>query len=93
MPAPEVDSSVIRLDLTKREDYGVTSEKTFFAAVKAGFSERRKQIVNPLSSAFTTDKTLLKQKLQELGISQTARAEELTMKQWAGLSNCLIKGI
>jgi 16S rRNA (adenine1518-N6/adenine1519-N6)-dimethyltransferase len=88
-PVPNVDSCVICLDLTKRKKYNIINEKIFFAAVKAGFSERRKQIANPVSAAFGTDKSILGQKLREAGIPPSSRAEQLTMEQWADLSNCI----
>lgn len=86
MPAPNVDSCVIRLDL-KPEPEGVTNEKLFFQLVRAAFSQRRKTMANPVSNALKLPKEQLLTWMELCGIKQTARAEELTMEQFIQLSN------
>lgn len=86
MPPPNVDSSVIRLDVTKN-DFGVKDDKVFFKLVKAAFSQRRKTLANPVSAAFGIKKQELLEILDGLDIKRTARAEELTMEQFALLAN------
>lgn len=91
MPAPNVDSSVIRLDIKPQTPQNVISEKTLFALVKAGFSQRRKTLANPVSSAFGIKKSDFIDILARLGLKPTARAEELTLEQFIALSNEIVK--
>jgi len=87
MPAPNVDSCVIELDLTKRGDYNVTDEKVFFRMVKSAFAQRRKTILNSLSSGMGIEKSLISKAVEMAELSPTARAEALTMEQLVLLSN------
>ena len=87
MPSPNVDSCVIELDLTKRGDYNVTDEKVFFRMVKSAFAQRRKTILNSLSSGMGIDKALISKAVEMAELSPTARAEALTMEQLVNLSN------
>lgn len=87
MPAPNVDSCVIELDLTKRGDYKVTDEKVFFKMVKSAFAQRRKTILNSLSSGMGIEKGKISKAVELANLSPTARAEALTMEQLVELSN------
>ena len=86
MPAPNVDSCVIRLDIKKETPQNILDEKLFFRLVKAAFSQRRKTLVNPVSGSLGVGKPRLKQLMEESGIKSTARAEELTMEQFIQLA-------
>lgn len=89
-PAPQVDSAV--LCLTRREKPPVeVDEKRFFAVVKAAFSQRRKMLINTLLSSgiFPYTKEELTRKLTEIGISPTARAETLSLSDFAQITNKL----
>lgn len=50
MPAPEVDSAVIRLDIRPQPAVSPVDEALFFKVIRAGFSQRRKTLSNSLSS-------------------------------------------
>lgn len=91
MPAPNVDSSVIRLDLNKKEPINVNNKKAMFKIIRAGFNQRRKTLTNSLSSGLTIDKQLIAQALESCNLKPTARAEELTLIQFAALSDYLFK--
>ena len=82
LPAPKVDSEVIRLTLRRgageAEDL---DEAAFFRMVQAGFSQRRKTIMNSFSAALNMSKDDLGAMLDSLGIPRTARIEQLTMEQ------------
>lgn len=91
MPAPNVDSSVIRLDLNKKEPINVNNKKAMFKIIRAGFNQRRKTLTNSLSSGLTIDKQLIAQALESCNLKLTARAEELTLTQFAALSDYLFK--
>lgn len=85
MPAPNVDSAVIRLDIKSDNGLNVTDEKLFFRIIRSAFSQRRKQIINPLSGELGIAKPELAELFTNSGIKQTARAEELTLKDYAAL--------
>lgn len=91
MPSPNVDSSVIRLDLTKREAVEVKSKKAMFKIIRAGFNQRRKTLTNSLSSGLSLDKQVIADALQECGLKPTARAEELTLTQFAKMADLMFK--
>ena len=60
-----------------------------FKIIRAGFSQRRKQLANPLSGAFCLDKKALCEIFERLGIKPTARAEELSLDDYARLAKML----
>ena len=92
-PSPKVDSCVIQLDLTKKGDYKVTDESVFFKMVKSAFAQRRKTILNSVSSGMGIEKEKLALAIEKSGLSPTARAEALTMEELVTLSNniCEVK--
>ena len=85
-PMPEVDSCVIKLDVRKVPPVELKNEKDFFNLIKAGFSQRRKTINNSLAS-MGISKEKIKNVLEKLGIDSKLRAENLTMEQFADISN------
>ncbi len=89
LPAPEVDSSVIRLDVLSAPAVQVKSQETFFAVVRGSFSQRRKTILNTLSAALGLTKEELRPLLEAAGVSPGVRAEELTLPQFAAISDQL----
>lgn len=89
MPAPNVDSAVIRLDISKDKKYDVSDEQLFFKIVRASFAQRRKQLLNPLSSALGMEKAELSDMLVSCGIKTTARPEELKMQDFVNLCEAI----
>ncbi|MBQ8195558.1 MAG: 16S rRNA (adenine(1518)-N(6)/adenine(1519)-N(6))-dimethyltransferase RsmA [Oscillospiraceae bacterium] len=89
MPSPNVDSAVIRLDITDDNGLDVKDEKLFFRIVKAAFTQRRKQMINPISAELGIPKAELAELFGGAGIKQTARAEELTLKNFAALCEAI----
>ena len=89
MPSPNVDSAVIRLDVKPERALARDEEKRMFRIIKAGFSQRRKQLANPLSGAFGVDKAALCDIFEQLKIKPTARAEELTLDNYAELAKLI----
>lgn len=88
-PAPNVDSSVIRLDIANEKKYDVKDEKLFFKVIKSAFSQRRKQMINPLSADLVISKQILSEIMEKADIKASARAEELSMEDFV----CLCNGI
>lgn len=89
MPSPDVDSSVIRLDVSEVPTVKVNSPEMFFKTVKGGFSQRRKTLVNSLSSFLSRPKSDISAILDELGIQATVRPEQLSIEQFALISDKL----
>lgn len=89
LPAPKVDSVVIRLNLPETPEFSVSDEKLFFRIVRGAFSQRRKQIVNPLSASLGIGKSELTALLEKAGISPSARPEALTMENFVNLCNTI----
>lgn len=86
-PNPKVDSCVIGLDLTKKDDYNVADEGLFFKMIKSAFAQRRKTILNSVSSGMNIPKDKLSLAIEKAGLSPTARAEALTMEELVTLAN------
>lgn len=86
-PSPKVDSCVIGLDLTKKDDYNVADEGLFFKMIKSAFAQRRKTILNSVSSGMNIPKDKLSLAIEKAGLSPTARAEALTMEELVTLAN------
>ena len=87
MPAPDVDSAVIRLDVRKEPPVAVDREADFFKVVKGAFSQRRKTLSNTLSSAFGVSKAQVNEWLERAGVAANLRAEQLSMEQFAAIAN------
>ena len=87
MPAPKVDSSVIRLTPHAETALSGDAEKRLFALIRAAFGQRRKTLGNALQSAgFPREQ--ITAALAAVGIPATARAEELTLPQFEALATC-----
>ncbi|HOC34182.1 MAG TPA: 16S rRNA (adenine(1518)-N(6)/adenine(1519)-N(6))-dimethyltransferase RsmA [Ruminococcus flavefaciens] len=81
MPAPNVDSAVIRIDLHSEHRLSEEDEKFFFKVVKSGFSQRRKTAANAVSSLMGIQKEKVYSALKAVGLPETARIESLDMDQ------------
>ncbi len=89
MPPPKVDSAVIRLDIRPQPPVDVADEKLMFAVIKAAFAQRRKTIQNSLANSMHLDKAAVTSALEKSGVSPTARAEQLTLTDFAAIANGL----
>ena len=89
MPSPNVDSAVIRIDLTQEGRLSPEEEKFFFRMVKSGFSQRRKTAANAFASLMDIPKEQTYSALDSLGLPKTARIESLDMEQLIALSRKL----
>lgn len=90
MPAPKVDSSVIRLNIRKEPPVEVSDEKFFFRVIKAAFGQRRKTASNSLSAGLGIPKDKVSAAIAVAGFEPSVRAESLTMQELARLSECLL---
>jgi 16S rRNA (adenine1518-N6/adenine1519-N6)-dimethyltransferase len=87
-PRPDVDSAVIRLDVTNPHP---ANEAQFFRVARAGFSQKRKQLHNNLHQLGLT-KEELDTLLATAGIDGRRRAETLTLQEWQQLTEQLTIG-
>ena len=90
MPAPKVDSSVIRLNIRKEPPVEVSDEKFFFRVIKAAFGQRRKTASNSLSAGLGIPKDKVSAAIAAAGFEPSVRAESLTTQELALLSECLL---
>ena len=86
LPAPAVDSAVIRLDLPQELPEDLPPREDFFAVVRAGFGQRRKTMLNSLSAGLRWEKDATRALLTAAGIAENARAEQVTLEQWKALT-------
>lgn len=85
-PAPEVDSSVIRITPRKEPAVKVTDEQLFFNIVKVSFVHRRKTIKNNLKTLnFPVE--FLERIFKETNIKPLQRGETLTISEFANIAN------
>lgn len=89
VPAPKVDSTVLRLDVRKEKPVELKDDKLFFKAVKCGFGQRRKTLLNSLSSGSGFEKEQVKQILEMAEIEPSRRAETLTIDEFAKIANAM----
>ena len=83
-PRPDVDSAVIRIDVEPNKV--PENEKAFFRVVKAGFSQKRKQLQKNLRQ-LTPDRDHIYKALESANIDPQRRAETLTISEWQALTN------
>lgn len=88
MPAPRVDSAVIQLNL-REPDHKPRDEKQMFRVIKAAFAQRRKTVLNSISSSLSLDKSELSDILESAGVDPSARAEKLTLCDFARISDAM----
>ena len=86
LPAPAVDSAVIRLDLPEVLPPDTPPKEDFFRVVRAGFGQRRKTLLNALSAGLCMEKDGVRQLLAAAALPETTRAEQVTLAQWKALA-------
>jgi len=83
-PAPKVDSAIVRLIPYQEPPVKVDNHEVFASIVSQCFSQRRKTLRNNLKNILNEDE------INSLDIAPTARAETLTIEQFASLANLAI---
>jgi 16S rRNA (adenine1518-N6/adenine1519-N6)-dimethyltransferase len=92
VPQPNVDSAVIRLTRREQPAVTVTDESFFFQVTRASFAQRRKTLLNNLTSQLPEGKQKKEEILQALsasGIDPTRRGETLSLEEFGRLSEAL----
>lgn len=84
-PIPKVDSAFMTIKLYKDDKYKkLVAEDIFFKYVKAAFANKRKNLLNNFTS-LGMSKDELRVVLNEVGIKETERAENLTIEDFINL--------
>lgn len=90
IPAPNVDSAVVRIDLYDKPKYEVKDEKLFRGLIKAAFEMRRKTLLNALVAKYSSyGKEKLQAAISALGLGDNVRGERLSTEDFANLANIL----
>ena len=84
-PRPKVDSAVLRLDVRPQPYFPDADPTRFFAIVRAGFGQKRKQLLNSLSGGLGLDKAQIRAALETAGIDPRRRAQTLSLDEWGAL--------
>lgn len=90
IPAPKVDSAVVRIDLYDKCPYEIHDEKLFRNCIKAAFEMRRKTLENALSAklgGFTKEQVA--DAIARCGFDPKIRGERLSTEDFATLANHL----
>lgn len=88
-PPPKVDSQVVHMTRRSQPIINPSDEKIFFRVVKAGFSSRRKTLLNSLSGGLNISKEEISVIINECGINPGNRPQELSLQQWKKLAEVL----
>jgi len=89
-PRPKVDSAVLRLDILPQPVVPDIAPDAFFGVVRAGFSQKRKQLLNTVSAGLHIPKSEATTALNHAGIDPTRRAETLSLVEWGQLCRVLL---
>lgn len=81
-PPPKVDSQILILERCDAPLFADVDAKAFFRLVKAGFSNRRKTLLNSLSGGLHMSKSELQPILEQAQINPGARPQELSLDDW-----------
>jgi 16S rRNA (adenine1518-N6/adenine1519-N6)-dimethyltransferase len=85
-PRPEVDSAILVLDVLPSPAVPVADVDRFFQVVKAGFSQKRKQLRNALAGGLRLTPSQADDLLAAAGVASQRRAETLTLPEWGAIA-------
>jgi len=86
VPPPKVDSAVVRIDTYDTPPVDVPDAQTFFRVVRAGFSQKRKQLKNTLAAGLHLPGPQVTALLTQAGVDPRRRAQTLNLEEWAALA-------
>ena len=89
IPAPQVDSEVIHLEIREKPPVTLKKEEIFFKVIKASFMQRRKTLINGLANSNICTKETAKEILNKMNLPENTRGETLSMEQFAQIANIL----
>ena len=90
VPAPKVDSAVIRITLWKEKPCKPQNEEMLFKTIKAAFGQRRKTLANALSAGFPElSREQIREAIDAVSSDLNVRGERLDVEQFTRLSDLL----
>lgn len=81
-PPPKVDSQIVHLRRRGSPLFGGRADREVFRIIKAGFSNKRKTLLNSLSAGLVLSKEEVKSLLEKVDISSGSRPQELSIDEW-----------
>ena len=87
-PRPDVDSAILRVDLSEGPLLPLAEEDAFFRLVRAAFAQKRKQLQKNLRSLGYRRKQIMTM-LKEAGVDGRRRAQTLSMEEWRAVYKVL----
>lgn len=87
IPAPEVNSSVIKLNVLDKPSVEVKNEELLFKIIKMAFMQKRKTLLNGLTNGKLDSKEKIEKMLMELGLDLKVRGEKLTLEDFAKIAD------
>lgn len=81
-PPPKVDSQILIMKYRAKPLFSNVDEKAFFRTIKAGFAQRRKTLLNSLSSGLHIDKAKIEEICSQNDIDPGRRAQTLSLEEW-----------
>lgn len=84
-PPPKVDSQILVMQYRTEPLFKDVDSKEFFRIVKAGFSQKRKTLLNSLSAGLQLDKSAIKESCDAANIDPGRRAQTLSLDEWHAL--------
>ena len=90
-PSPQVDSTVLCIKTFKHPNIQTFNDEEFFRVVKAGFTNKRKQLWHNLSSHLGLEKEAVKNIVKEATGNEKIRAEDLSVEDWEKVVEKIVK--
>jgi len=84
-PPPKVDSQILVLERLTPPQFPDVGTKDFFRIVKAGFSQRRKTLLNSLSGGLNHSRDEVQAICSAASIDPKRRAQTLSLDEWHAL--------
>ena len=91
MPAPEVNSSVIKLTVLEEPSVKVENEELLFKIIKLAFMQKRKTLLNGLTNGKLASKEEIEEMLTNLNLDLKVRGEKLSLEDFAKMSDYWLK--
>ena len=82
VPPPKVDSRILKLTFRPHPLFEDVDTKQFFRLVRIGFAQRRKTLLNAMSSGLRIDRVQTQTLLERAGIAPGDRAQSLSLDDW-----------
>lgn len=85
-PRPDVESAILKIETYDTPAVDVPDNDLFFKVVKAGFSQKRKQLKNALSGGLSLKSRVINEIFADTSVDLKRRAETLELEEWGILT-------